>query len=325
MPPMEAHGAGERDPLDRLPLRFLVGTTATGKSGLALAVAPQLGAEIVALDSMTVYRGLDVGTAKPSPEERSGVRHHLLDVADPAERYDVQRYLADVRDALVSIERRGATPLFVGGTGFYLAALLRGIFEGPPVDPEIRRALEERAAREGGSALHAELAAVDPDSAARIHVNDERRVVRALEVFEQTGSTLSSLQEQWSDRPAARERRATVVGLSLPVDELDRRIAARADAMLAAGWADEALGLARGAGLGPSAAQALGYDAALALGRGEIGPDEARDRIALRTRQFARRQRTWFRKFDVHWLDPRDDDVDTRARELLGGDARESR
>ncbi|MEM1449124.1 MAG: tRNA (adenosine(37)-N6)-dimethylallyltransferase MiaA [Planctomycetota bacterium] len=310
---MTAHGAGGGDPLDRLPLRFLIGTTASGKSRLALDLAPRLGAEVVALDSMTVYRGLDVGTAKPTPAERALVRHHLLDVADPAERYDVQRYLADVRDALEDIERRGATPLFVGGTGFYLAALLRGIFEGPPIDPELRRGLEARMAREGGAVLHAELAAVDPDAAERIHPNDERRTVRALEVFQQTGSTLTSLQEQWSGERSERERRATIVGLAPPAEILERRIVERTAEMLAAGWPDEALRLSRGDGLGPSAIQALGYDTALALGRGEVEFDEARDLIALRTRQFARRQRTWFRKFDVRWIDPLSPDAASDA------------
>lgn len=308
---------GAADPLDRMPLRFIVGTTATGKTALALELAPRLGAEIIALDSMTVYRGLDIGTAKPTSEEQARVRHHLIDVADPAQRYDLKQFLADVHAAVDDMATRGKTPLFVGGTGLYLAALLRGLFEGPPTDLALRAELEGRAERDGNAALHAELTEVDPVAAERIHVNDTRRIVRALEVWTQTGSTLSSVQEQWGSEPSARERRAAIVGLQIPTDELDERIARRTAAMLAAGWPEEAERAAVGAGLGASAAQALGYDTALACARAEITLEEAQARIALRTRQFARRQRTWFRKFDIRWFDPRDASTVTAAEAVL--------
>lgn len=302
---MEAADGDHGHVLDRVPLRFLVGPTGSGKTGLALEVAPGLGAEIVALDSMTVYRGLDVGTAKPDAAERARVPHHLLDVADPARRFDLQRYLRLVEEVLEDLERRGASALFVGGTGLYLAALLRGVFDGPPADPGLRAELMGRAEAEGDEALHRELATVDPAAASRIHVNDRRRTVRALEVFLQTGETMSSRQAQWAGGPSPRERRAVIVGLQLPTEELDRRIAARAAAMLAGGWPEEAARVTAGDGLGPSASQALGYETAAALGRGELSMEEACAKIALRTRQFARRQRTWFRKFPVHWVDPR--------------------
>ncbi|MEM9800853.1 MAG: tRNA (adenosine(37)-N6)-dimethylallyltransferase MiaA [Planctomycetota bacterium] len=305
------------DVLDRLPLRFLIGTTATGKSELALELAPRLGAEIVALDSMTVYRGLDVGTAKPSRASREAVRHHLIDVADPAEPYDLQRYLADVRRALEEIERRGAVPLFVGGTGLYLAGLLRGLFSGPPSDPAIRAELDERARVQGSAALHAELEVIDPPSASRIHPNDRRRIVRALEVWLQTGKPLSGLQAQWGADPTPRERRSAIVGLRIPTEELDAGIRARTIAMLHAGWPDEAVRLADAGAMGRSAEQALGYDVAEALGRGLVAFEAAADAIALRTRQFARRQRTWFRRFEVSWLDPRATDSLDRALDLF--------
>jgi len=295
--------------LDRVPLRFLVGPTASGKTGLALQVAPAIGAEIVALDSMTVYRGLDIGTAKPTAAERAQVPHHLLDVADPVERFDLQTYLGLVERALLELESMGKSALFVGGTGLYLAALLRGVFDGPPSDPALRAELMDRAEREGDAALHAELAKVDPEGAARIHVNDRRRTVRALEVWRQTGRPMSAHQSQWQHSASPREARAVIVGLELPTEELDRRIHQRTGEMLEAGWPEEAERVSAGPGLGPSAVQALGYDAALRVATGELSAAAAHGEIALRTRQFARRQRTWFRKFAIDWVDPRDGDA----------------
>ena len=290
------------DPLDREPLCALVGPTASGKTALALEVAERAGAEILSLDSMLVYRGLDVGTAKPTGPERARVRHHLLDLVGPEERYDVQRYLADARAALEEVRARGARALFVGGTGFYLAALLRGIFEGPRVEPGIRAALEARAREVGPAALFAELTARDAASAARLHPNDVRRVVRALEVLEQTGRPLSDWQREWRATPGPRERSARLVGLEVPRAELDARIRARTEAMLSAGWREEALAVRAARGFGPSAAQALGYAEVLAWADGALDREQAAERIQQRTRQFARRQLTWFRKLPIRWL-----------------------
>ncbi|MCP3919859.1 MAG: tRNA (adenosine(37)-N6)-dimethylallyltransferase MiaA [bacterium] len=305
------------DILDREPLRLLVGPTATGKTGLALEIAGELEAEIVSLDSMLVYRGMDVGTAKPSDEERARIPHHLIDLVPPSERYDVQRWLADARDAVAGIFARGRTPLFVGGTGFYLAALVRGLFEGPPVDPELRARIEERVRTDGADAVHAELTRRDPASAERLHVNDTRRVVRALEVLEQTGRTLSEWQTEWAGEAREREESARIVGLTLPTPELDRRIAARTETMLDAGWREEAVGIRSASGFGPSAVQALGYDMVLAWADGEIDRAEAARRIALRTRQFARRQRTWYRKFAIDWIEADAPDRRLRALKVL--------
>lgn len=312
------------DILDRVPLRFLVGTTASGKSALACKLAERAsvrasgGLEIISLDSMNVYRGMDIGTAKPSAEERAKVPHHLIDVSDPSERFDLQTYLALVREACSGIASRGATPLFVGGTGLYLAALLRGLFEGPPANLELRERL--RAESESGAAppLHERLRAVDHESAERIHPNDTRRTLRALEVWEQTGTTMTSLQAQWNAEPSPREARARIVGLEVPEELRDSRIRARTNAMLQEGWPEEALALAEGTGLGDSASQALGYDTALALGRGEVEREAAAELIALRTRQFARRQRTWYRKFDIQWLDATASDLEEQAMTGLG-------
>jgi len=294
---------------------FLIGPTASGKSALALAVCERFGAEILSLDSMQVYRRMDIGTAKPGTDVRRRVPHHLIDLVEPSERYDVQSYLADFRAAEADCAARGVRALVVGGTGLYLQACLRGLFDGPPPDPELRERLKERARAEGTEALHASLAAVDPAGAERIHPRDEKRVVRALEVWQQTRRPISAWQEQWS---AARGESAPIVGLSLPVPALDRRIRARTRAMLAAGWVEEARAIRSSPGFGPTASQALGYREALALGDGECTAAEAEERIHLRTRQLARRQRTWFRRFEASWLDSGEADPEASGPERVG-------
>jgi tRNA dimethylallyltransferase len=294
--------------LGDLPCGFLIGPTASGKSRLALAIADRTGAEIISLDSMQVYRGMDVGTAKPSSADRARAPHHMLDLVDPNERFDVRRFLEELAPALAGLRSRGARALFVGGTGFYLKALLSGLFEGPAVDLELRARLEARV-REMGSALaHAELSRSDPRSAARIHPNDTKRLVRALEVLEQTGRTLSDWQREWGwhGEPglSGSQRDLPIVGLDAPAPELDRRIAARTAAMLSAGWPDEAARIRSTCGFGPTSIQALGYPEALALHDGTTDAASCGALIAQKTRRFARRQRTWYRKFEgVLWLD----------------------
>lgn len=283
---------------------FLVGTTAAGKSAVALALAEGAGAEIVSLDSMQVYRGMDIGTAKPSAQERARVPHHMLDLVAPNESYDVQRYLADVVPVLASLAARGTRALVVGGTAFYLKALVSGLFEGPPVDRALRAAIEARARERGNAALHAALAGIDPRAAARIHVNDTKRLVRALEVFEQTGRTLSDWQTQWPTGSALAVEALRCIALDVATAELDERIRARTRAMLDAGWPAEAARIRAETGFGPTAVQALGYADALALHDGAIARDECAARIALATRQFARRQRTWYRKLSgARWFE----------------------
>lgn len=289
------------DPLESDTLRFLVGPTATGKSQLALELAERTGAEILSLDSMLVYRGLDVGTAKPSAAERARVPHHLLDLVEPDRRFTVQDYVAAARAALADLARRGRRGFFVGGTGLYLKILTSGMFEGPEADPLLRKNLEARYDELGAVAAHGELLRIDPASAARLHPNDKKRVVRALEVFEQTGRTLSEWQTEWR---APSRRRWRIAGLELEVPELDRRIAERTHAMLDAGWAEEARRVREHPGFGPTAIQALGYREVLEFVDGRSDRDECARRIALATRQFARRQRTWFRKFgETVWFD----------------------
>lgn len=283
-----------RDPLERETLRFLVGPTATGKSELALALAEHTGAEILSLDSMLVYRGLDVGTAKPSAAERARVPHHLLDLVETDARFTAQDYVAAARRALADVQARGKRAIFVGGTGLYLKILTSGLFDGPEVDLEVRERLAARYDELGPAAFHAELARIDSASAQRLHPNDKKRVVRALEVFEQTARPLSEWQREWS---GPSPRRWRIAGLELGVAELDRRIGVRTRAMLEAGWAEETRRVREGRGFGPTAAQALGYAEVLELVDGRLTLAACTERIVQRTRQFARKQRTWFRKF----------------------------
>jgi tRNA dimethylallyltransferase len=272
---------------------YLTGPTASGKSAVGVALARGLGAEVVALDSMTLYRGMDVGTAKPTPADRQGVPHHLIDVLDPWESASVAEYRGWAAAAVDEIEARGNRVLFVGGTALYLKALLRGLFEGPGADPALRRSLEAEADRLGAPALHARLAAVDPASADRLHPNDRRRVVRALEVAAATGRPLSTFQTE-HDRPAPAG--VSVFALERPRDELRARIDRRVVGMFEEGLVAEVRALLSGPRpIGAVAAQGVGYREVIDLLSGRSTPDETVTRVQARTRQFAKRQATWFR------------------------------
>jgi len=285
------------------PILVITGPTASGKERLAGAVAERLGGEIVSADSMKVYRGLEIGTAKPSADERRAVPHHLLDVADPGETFSAARWLALAEAAIADIHARGRVPVVSGGTPFYLKALLEGLFEGPAADPDLRRRLRAEAAERGSEHLHARLAEVDPAAARRIHPNDLRRLVRALEVFEKTGRPISDLQRQWGRRRG--EWRPLVVAIRRHRDDLTGRITERVRRMLAAGLVDEVRGLlASGTGLARGPRQALGYAEVLAHMAGDVAEDDLLPAIVAHTRQFARRQMTWLRRFEgVVWLD----------------------
>lgn len=313
-----ASSAADEAVLDRTHFRCLVGPTASGKTDLSLRLAEALDAEVVSLDSMQVYRGMDIGTAKASAAERARVPHHMLDLVEPSERYDVQRFRADLARVLVDLEARGTRPLFVGGTAFYLKALTEGLFDGPPADPEVRAAIEAEYAERGGDALHERLASVDPASAARIHANDRKRLVRALEVHAQTGRALSDWQREWGWHGDARPaRRRTLVGLHVATDELGARIESRVRAMVDAGWCEEARRVRDGGGFGETAIQALGYREALALADGELDREAFVTTVATKTRRFARKQRTWYRKFtDLVSVTPGDGAFE-RAREAF--------
>jgi tRNA dimethylallyltransferase len=275
---------------------FLSGPTASGKSALAIPLARRLGAEIVSVDSMAVYRGLDVGTAAPTPEQRQAVPHHLLDVVDAGEAYSVARWLADAAEAMADCRSRGRAILFVGGTPLYLRALRDGLAPLPPADPAIRAALAAEADRRGPEWLHARLATIDPAAAARIHPRDSKRTIRALEVAEVTGRPLS---EAFAPAPDPLfERRLMIV--DSPRTALYRRIDLRVHRMFSDGIIDETrAALAAPGGIGPTARQAAGYAETIALLAGRIDLAEAVRRTQQRTRQLAKRQLTWLRSFSA--------------------------
>jgi tRNA dimethylallyltransferase len=296
----------------RLDCWYLTGPSAAGKSAVALALAERLGAEILSLDSIAVYRRLEIGAAKPPPEARRRVPHHLLDLVDPSQEFSIAEYLAAAHAAVDAVQARGRTPLFVGGSPLYLKALLRGLFTGPAADWELRRRLSEVAQREGPAALHARLAAVDPASAARLHPNDSRRLIRAIEVFEQTGRPLSQWQRQFHRATAADACRVFV--LDWPRASLYRRIDLRVEAMFAAGLVEEVRGLMAGTTpLSRTAAQAVGYREVIEHLRGERGLAETIERVKTHTRQLAKRQSAWFRSLSECRFVPAAEPLDPKA------------
>ncbi len=278
----------------------IVGPTASGKSALALRAARALGGEIVSADSRQVYRGLDVGTAKPTRAERDSVPHHLIDVVEVSERYDVARYQHDARAAIADIERRGRRPIVAGGTGLYVRALLDGLaLSSLPADPDVRARLEEAAAAEGGAALHRRLAELDPLAAARVDSRNVRRVIRYLEIALLAGPP-SRAQTREEPVPAVR------IGLAPPRDWIDARIEARTRAMVEQGVLEEAAML-RGRALDPRlpSLTAHGYVHWIAHLEGRIDLETAVARTVRDTRAYARRQMTWFRRdAAIRWVDP---------------------
>ena len=273
---------------------FLTGPTAAGKTRVGLELARQLDAEIISLDSMAVYRGMDIGTAKPTAAERVLVPHHLIDLVDPDSDYSLAQYVDAAAAAAGDIRERGKQVLFVGGTPLYLKSLLRGIFQGPPADWAFRTQVKEEVEQVGTAALHERLQQVDPLTAARLHPNDTRRIIRALEVYRLTGRPISHLQTQFDEgRPAAECR---VFVLDWPREILHQRIDARVGRMIELGFVDEVRRLReRFPRLSRTAAQAVGYREMIGHLAGEYGLDEAVAKIGLRTRQLSKRQGTWFR------------------------------
>jgi len=273
---------------------YLTGPTASGKTAVGIELARLLDGEIVSLDSMALYRGMDVGTAKPTAEERAAVPHHLIDVLEPHEEYSVAQYVEAAEKCVAEIRRRGKPALFVGGTPLYLKAALRGIFEGPPADWQYRKRLGREAAERGPAWLHSQLAAVDPASAARLHPNDARRLIRALEVYQKTGRPISEWQQQFDRAHPAEACRVFV--LDWPRQELHARIDRRVETMFAAGLVGEVADLlARPKPLSRTAAKAVGYREVIAHLEGEYDLATAIETVKTHTRQLAKRQMTWFR------------------------------
>lgn len=292
------------DQSERLPpLVVLCGPTAAGKTAAALELADHFDLEVVSADSRQVYRLMDIGTAKPTAEERSRVPHHLLDVVWPDEHFDAARFADMAASAIDGILARGRLPILVGGTGLYIRALTEGLAEIPGADPLMRRRLEEQTLVEGSAAMHRRLADVDPVAAAQLHPNDRVRIVRAIEVFELTGRPLSA----WQRSHGFRERRYRLLKIAMapPRDELYRRIDGRAKAMLDEGLIAETEALLA-AGYDPrlKALQTIGYREVLRLITGKVSREEALAELQQATRRYAKRQLTWFRAdSEMIWVD----------------------
>jgi tRNA dimethylallyltransferase len=282
------------------PIIILLGATAAGKSAVAMEVAQRIGGEILSVDSMQVYRGMDIGTAKPSIHEQQRVRHHLIDVASPDESYTVAKFVESADAVIADAAVRGVPLIATGGTPMFYKALFQGLFEGPGADDAIR----DRLRAESGEVLHARLALIDPPAAARIHANDTRRLVRALEVYEITGKPISSFQTDWHSETVRHP--AQWFGLEWDKDLLNQRINARVKAMIAAGWVEEVRGLLQKYGqLSPTAAEATGYAELIDHLAGRVPLDETIEQIKIATRQLARRQMKWLRRFgNVRWVSP---------------------
>jgi tRNA dimethylallyltransferase len=297
------------DMAGKTPILVILGPTASGKSALADLVARQTGAEILSVDSMQVYRGMDIGTAKPTATERERVPYHLVDLVEPNEPFTVARFV-ELADAIIANTTR---PLIAtGGTPLYYKALFEGLFDGPPADPAVR----EKLGAIPNDQLHQQLTAVDPAAAARIHMNDTRRVIRAMEVFELTGKSISSFQTDWA-APSMRHP-AKFFGLMWEKEAINRRINARVRSMIAADWVDETRKLVDHNGeLSMTAAEATGYSELIAHVRGRMKLDDAIEQIKISTRQLARKQMKWFKRFpNVRWL-AGDRPVEENAAEIL--------
>lgn len=278
----------------------VAGPTAAGKTSLAIGLARAFDGEVVSCDSMQVYTGMDVGTAKPTPEEQAAVPHHMIDLVSPEEEYSVARYVADASKAIAGILARGRVPVVAGGTGLYLDALLGGLRFAGREDPEYRRALEA----EPGETLRRRLLEVDPESAGRLHQNDRKRMIRALEVYHATGKTIS--QHNRETKALESPYNALCLGITWsPRERLYRRIEERVEKMLREGWLEETRALLR-AGVPPQATsmQAIGYRQLLEVLRGETSLEMAETEIKQATRRYAKRQLTWFRRNPgMRWLD----------------------
>jgi tRNA dimethylallyltransferase len=284
----------------------LTGPTGSGKSDWAIQAAQTFPVEIVSVDSALVYRGLDIGSAKPAEVLRKRITHHLVDICDPTETYSAGRFVADATAAIKDIHARGRAPLLVGGTMLYLRALLRGLAPLPRASPQVRREIDERAARDGWWALHAELARLDPEAAVRIDSSDSQRIQRALEVCYETGRPISQLQRNTVSPLAAHRVRAWALA---PADRavLHERLERRFHSMLAAGFLDEVRSLRRRGDLDPShsSMRAVGYRQLWAHLDGAYDLEEATRRGIFATRQLAKRQLTWMRsEQSLKWVNP---------------------
>ncbi len=288
------------------PRLFLAGPTAVGKSEIALLLAERMGGEIISVDSMQVYRGLDIGTAKPSAEERARVPHHLIDVIDISQPFDAAQFVRLANAAAAEVQARGRIPIFCGGTGLYFNAFLEGLGEAPPADEKLRAELEATPLAE----LLNELAQKDPVTFQKIDQKNPRRVIRAVEVIRLTGDKYSEKRAVW-DNQKSKAKDQKLYGVTRTKEDLQRRISDRVDLMFARGLVDETRRLLdRGLAQNKTAMQALGYRQVVEHLRGERSLPETIDLVKIKTRQFAKRQMTWFRRqMDLEWIELKPDDA----------------
>lgn len=287
------------------PVIILCGPTAVGKTTAAISIAQEIGAEVISADSGQVYRGMDIGTAKPSLEDRQKNPFHLIDILNPDQQFSAADFRTRALEATQEIQRRGKRVIVVGGTGLYLRALEQGLFEGPSRDPALRKELEDRITEEGVESLYQELKKVDPEAAKTIPSANRHRIIRALEVYRLTGRPISKFWDEHRRRRGAINRASTFAkfGLTLSKDELHRRIDERVDRMIEAGLVEEVRSLVEQWGTGAPGLKIIGYKEVVAHLEGKIPLREAVDLIKRNTRQYAKRQRTWFRKdMEIRWL-----------------------
>lgn len=299
---------------------FITGMTASGKSDIAIKACEKLGnAEIISVDSMKIYRGMDIGTAKPSETILKKIRHHIIDIVDPSEEYSAGRFVSDADSAFADITKRGGVPVFEGGTALYLKALVEGLFSGPPANAELRLEFEAQAAKYGTMHLHNRLKAVDPVAALRLHPNDKRRIIRALEVYEITRTPISQYQTQFGRKPS--ESDYVIIGIQRERACIYERINNRVDWMFKHGLVDETKGLLKKYGrLGKAASQALGYKEVIEYLDNRTGLEEAVELVKQKTRNFAKHQLTWFKRFqEIKWVSVEEnEDLNLTCEKIIG-------
>ncbi len=298
---------------------FILGCTACGKAAVGRELARRLKGQIISVDSMKIYRRMDIGTATPSKEVQTEIKHYGIDIVEPSEAFSVADFVQHAESAAMSIRKDGAIPLAVGGTSLYIKAMTEGLFEGPAGDPQLREQLVQRGREHGLESMHAELMRVDPVSAERIHPNDEKRILRALEVFYKSGMPISQLQTQW-DQQAGPNEKCVLIGLRREREDLHRRINRRVKKMVEMGLREEVESLlAEPAGLAHQAAQAVGYAELIDYFQGrEKSFDKAIERVKINTRRLAKKQRTWHRRWQqVQWFDLAEDEPAGQSVERL--------
>lgn len=304
---------------------LILGVTGSGKGRLAFDLAKAADAEIISVDSMKVYRRMDIGTAKPPREAREQIKYHLIDVVEPSEGFSVGSFVEMAYEAIDQIKRWKKRIIAVGGTALYIKALLYGLFDGPGADERIRAELRARAESEGLEGLYSELSRIDPSAAERISPNDSRRIIRALEVYRITGRPISTFQKQWAEDERQEEHNWSIIGLRREKSEENKRINARIKRMIAEGLVDEVKSLlSEEKPLSKQARCAIGYAEIIDYINGKLGLEDAVELIKKNTRRFAKGQRTWFKRFkNINWLDiePEEsaEEVFKRAKTALSG------